>query len=49
MLKDQSFLNEAQKQNLPLDPVTGTEAEQIVKSIYAEAPELAQKVKAVLE
>jgi tripartite-type tricarboxylate transporter receptor subunit TctC len=49
MLRDQSFLNEAQKQNLPLDPVTGTEAEQIIKSIYAASPELAQKVKAVLE
>jgi tripartite-type tricarboxylate transporter receptor subunit TctC len=49
MLLDQNFLNEAQKQNLPLDPVTGTEAEQIIKSIYAASPELARKVKTVLE
>jgi tripartite-type tricarboxylate transporter receptor subunit TctC len=49
MLRDQNFLNEAEKQNLPLDPVTGTEAEQIIKSIYAASPELAQKVKGVLE
>jgi hypothetical protein len=49
MLEDRSFLGEAQKQNLPLDPVTGAEAEQIIRSIYATPPELARKVKAVLE
>ena len=49
LLEDQSFLSEAQKQNLPLDPVTGAEAEQIVRSIYVSPPELARKVKAVLE
>jgi tripartite-type tricarboxylate transporter receptor subunit TctC len=49
MLRDQSFLSEAQKQNLPLDPVTAIEAEQIVKSIYAASPELARKVKDVIE
>jgi len=49
MLEDQSFLREAQKQNLPLDPVSGAEAEQIVRSIYASPPELARNVKAVIE
>jgi hypothetical protein len=49
MLEDQSFLREAQKQNLSLDPVADAEAEQIVRSIYASPPELARKVKAVIE
>ena len=49
LLEDQSFLSEAQKQNLPFDPVAGAEAEQIVRSIYASPPELARNVKAVLE
>ena len=35
MLKDESFLGEAQKQNLLLDPVTGEEAEKIIATIYA--------------
>jgi tripartite-type tricarboxylate transporter receptor subunit TctC len=48
-LQDERFLSEAQKQNLPLDPVSGAEAEQIIKSIYASPPEFAGKVKAVLE
>jgi tripartite-type tricarboxylate transporter receptor subunit TctC len=49
MLEDQGFLSEAQRQNLPLDPVTGAEAEEIVRLIYASPPELARKVKAVIE
>ena len=49
MLKDGSFLAEAQKQNLPLDPVTGEEAEKIMATIYAAPPALARKVKDVLE
>jgi tripartite-type tricarboxylate transporter receptor subunit TctC len=49
MLKDDSFLAEAQKQNLPLDPVTGEEAEKIMAMIYAAPPALAQKVKDVLD
>jgi tripartite-type tricarboxylate transporter receptor subunit TctC len=48
-LDDKRFLSEAEKQNLPLDPVSGAETEQIIKSIYASPPELASKVKAVLE
>ena len=49
MLKDDSFLAEAQKQNLPLDPVTGEEAEKIMATIYAAPPALAQKIKHVLD
>src|SRR4051794_28973469 len=49
MVKDKSFLNEAQKQNLLLDPVTGEEAEKIIATIYAASPELTRRVKDVLE
>jgi tripartite-type tricarboxylate transporter receptor subunit TctC len=48
-LKDEAFLAEAQKQSLPLDPVTGEEAEKIITMIYAAPPELARKVKDVLD
>jgi tripartite-type tricarboxylate transporter receptor subunit TctC len=49
MLKDDAFLTEAQRQNLPLDPVTGEEAEKIMVTIYSARPELAKKVKDVLD
>jgi tripartite-type tricarboxylate transporter receptor subunit TctC len=49
MLKDDAFLAEAQKQNLLLDPVSGEEAEKVIATIYAASPELARKVKQVLE
>jgi tripartite-type tricarboxylate transporter receptor subunit TctC len=49
MVKDESFRNEAQKQNLLLDPVTGEEAEKIIATIYAASPELTRRVKDVLE
>jgi tripartite-type tricarboxylate transporter receptor subunit TctC len=49
MLKDDAFLAEAQKQNLLLDPVSGEEAEKVIATIYAASPELARKVKEVLE
>jgi tripartite-type tricarboxylate transporter receptor subunit TctC len=48
-LKDESFLGEAQRQNLPLDPVGGEEAEKIMVRIYGAPPELAKKVKDVLD
>jgi tripartite-type tricarboxylate transporter receptor subunit TctC len=48
-LKDEAFLAESQKQSLPLDPVTGEEAEKAIAAIYAAPPELARKVKDVLE
>jgi tripartite-type tricarboxylate transporter receptor subunit TctC len=49
MLADPAFLAEAKKRNLPLDPVSGEEAEKIVAGIYAAPPAMAKKVKAVLE
>ena len=48
-LADEAFLAEAQAQSLPLDPVPGEEAAAIVNKIYAAPPELARKVKDVLE
>jgi tripartite-type tricarboxylate transporter receptor subunit TctC len=48
-LSDPVFLAEAQAQSLPLDPVPGEEAETVVRAIYSASPELAKKVKEVLE
>ena len=48
-LRDAAFLADAQKQSLPVDPVTGEEAENIIATIYAAPPDLAKKVKDVLE
>ena len=48
-LKDGAFLAEMHKQSLPLDPVSGEEAEKIIRAIYAASPELARKVKDVLD
>ena len=49
MAKDESFLGEAQKQNLLLDPVSGEEAERIITTMYAAPLQLARKVKDVLD
>jgi tripartite-type tricarboxylate transporter receptor subunit TctC len=48
-IKDETFLAEAQKQNLLLDPVSGEEAEKIIATIYSAPLELTKKVKEVLE
>jgi tripartite-type tricarboxylate transporter receptor subunit TctC len=48
-LDDGAFKAEAQAQSLPLDPVPGEEAAAIINKIYAAPPELARKVKDVLE
>lgn len=48
-LNDTAFRKEAQAQSLPLDPVAGEEAEAILKRITAASPELARKVKDVLQ
>ena len=48
-LRDAAFLADAQKQSLPIDAVTGEEAEDIIAKIYAAPPDLAKKVKNVLE
>jgi tripartite-type tricarboxylate transporter receptor subunit TctC len=49
MLKDEGFIAEARKQNLLIDPVPGEEAEKAMATIYAAPPELARKVKDVLD
>jgi len=46
-LDDAAF--RAQAQSLPLDPVPGEEAATIINKIYSASPELARKVKEVLE
>jgi tripartite-type tricarboxylate transporter receptor subunit TctC len=48
-LGDAGFRAEAQAQSLPLDPVPGEEAAAIINKIYAAPPELARRVKDVLE
>jgi tripartite-type tricarboxylate transporter receptor subunit TctC len=48
-LGDVGFRAEAQAQSLPLDPVPGEEAAAIINKIYSAPPELARKVKDVLE
>jgi hypothetical protein len=40
---------EAQAQSLALDPVPGEEAAAIINKIYSASPELARRVKDVLE
>jgi hypothetical protein len=49
MLIDRTFLDEANKQMLPLDPVSGKDAEEIVRRIYASGPALLKKVYRTLE
>ena len=49
MLRDVAFLEEMKKQSLPLDPVTGEEAEEIVRQIYATKPAVLKKVVEILE
>jgi tripartite-type tricarboxylate transporter receptor subunit TctC len=48
-LRDPAFLADAQQQSLPIDAVTGEEAESIIATIYAAPPDLAKAVKNVLE
>ncbi|HWF94524.1 MAG TPA: hypothetical protein VG291_06150 [Xanthobacteraceae bacterium] len=48
-LDDPAFRTEAQAQSLALDPVPGEEADAIINKIYAAPPELARKVRDVLE
>ncbi|MDB5543263.1 MAG: tripartite tricarboxylate transporter family receptor [Hyphomicrobiales bacterium] len=48
-LQDGAFLEEMKKQTLPLDPVAGAEAEEIVRQIYATKPAVLKKVVELLE
>jgi tripartite-type tricarboxylate transporter receptor subunit TctC len=48
-MKDQAFLAEAAKQDLPVDPATATEAEDILKRIYSAPPQYVAKAKEVMK
>jgi tripartite-type tricarboxylate transporter receptor subunit TctC len=48
-LDDPSFRTEALAQSMPLEPVAGEEAAAIINQIYSAPPELARRVKDVLE
>ena len=48
-VKDQSFLDEAKKQDLPVDPATGDEADQILRTIYSAPAEYVAKARDVMK
>lgn len=48
-VKDQAFLDEAKRQDLPVDPVDAKEAETILKAVYAAPAELVAKAKKVMQ
>jgi tripartite-type tricarboxylate transporter receptor subunit TctC len=48
-LKDSALLAEAQKQSLPIELVSGDEAEKIVGTMYAAPPAIVRKVKDVID
>jgi hypothetical protein len=48
-MKDPDFLVEAAKQKLPVTPVAGEEAENILKRIYSFPPDLVAKAKKASE
>lgn len=48
-MKDANFLGDAKKQDLPVDPATGSEAEEILKSIYSAPAEYVAKAKSVMK
>lgn len=48
-LKDDGFLAETEKQQMPLDPVAGAEAEQIVSRIYSASPAVVAQLKEALD
>ena len=49
MLRDPAFLDEMKRQTLPLDPVSGEEAEDMVGQIYATKPAVLKRVVEILE
>jgi tripartite-type tricarboxylate transporter receptor subunit TctC len=48
-MKDQEFLSDAEKQNLPVSSASGAEADTIIETIYAAPAELAAKAKEALQ
>lgn len=48
-MKDSGFRAEAQKMNLPVDPILGADATSIITKIYASSPTIVAKAKEVIE
>ncbi|HEY4135341.1 MAG TPA: hypothetical protein VGO34_09005 [Alphaproteobacteria bacterium] len=48
-MKDKSFLADAEKSQLPIDPMTATEVEDMLKQIYAAPAAAVQRAKAITE
>ena len=48
-MKDPAFLADTKKQDLPVDPATGDEAQQILAKIYSAKPEYVAKAKDVMK
>ena len=48
-MKDPAFLVDTKKQDLPVDPASGAEAEEILRSIYSAPPEYVAKAKSVMK
>jgi hypothetical protein len=48
-MKDQAFLAEMKKQQLPVNPLTGEEAEKIVAKMTSVPPAIVAKAKAIYE
>ena len=48
-MKDPAYLAEAKSQKMYVEPMTGEEMETLIKSFYASAPELVERLKAAIE
>jgi tripartite-type tricarboxylate transporter receptor subunit TctC len=48
-MKDPAYLAEAKSQMMDIDPMTGEEMEQLIKTFYASSPELLQRLKLVID
>lgn len=47
-MKDTEFLAEAQKSKLDIEPITGEEAERIVRSLFKLEPAIVSRLKEIL-
>ena len=47
-MKDPAYIAEAKSQKMDIEPMTGEEMEQLIKSFYSSPPELVQRLDAVL-
>jgi hypothetical protein len=48
-MKDPAFIAEAQKQNMDVDPLSGTEMDRLFKDAYATPPEVVERTKVLLK